>query len=135
MIQAAIAQLTRGKAISFDESRESVEEIEARLRRVVSPAADDARAEMIARTEATAGYNLGQQAAREQLAEEGFVAGKEWSAVVVGSRPSHQKADGQVRKVTEKFRVGGEAAEYPGDPDLPAEERVHCRCVSLSVPA
>lgn len=46
-------------------------------------------------------------------------------------RPTHRIADGQVRKLSDKYRVGLFELRFPGDPtDLPAswEEVANCRC-------
>ena len=46
-------------------------------------------------------------------------------------RPTHVVADGQVRPIGEKFRVGGFELAYPGDPTglpLTAREVHNCRC-------
>ena len=43
-------------------------------------------------------------------------------------RPSHRKAEGQVRDATTPFRVGGALLRYPGDPTAPIEETANCRC-------
>lgn len=58
---------------------------------------------------------------------------KEWSAVMDGRvRPTHARADGQVREVDKPFDVGGHPAMYPHDPRLPASESVSCRCISVA---
>ena len=44
------------------------------------------------------------------------------------TRPSHVAANGQERRLGEPFQVGGHTARWPADPNLPAEERLHCRC-------
>lgn len=43
-------------------------------------------------------------------------------------RPSHSAVDGQVVEDGEQFNVGGHPADHPGDPSLPADERIRCRC-------
>lgn len=92
-----------------------------------------ARAKNIARTETTHLMNAGQDAARQELHEEGLISGKEWFATFDGkTRESHYSANGQVKGVNEPFTVGGYSAKYPGDPDLPAKERCNCRCVASS---
>lgn len=48
-------------------------------------------------------------------------------------RPSHRHTDGQVIPITGKYSVDGELARYPGDPQLPIEERAGCRCTELIV--
>lgn len=43
-------------------------------------------------------------------------------------RPSHRRAFGQKRSVTNPFRVGQALLMYPGDPTGPIEETANCRC-------
>lgn len=91
------------------------------------------RAANIARTESTSAVGAGQQAAREELAAQGIVAGKDWASTYDSrTRETHISADGQERAVDEDFDVGGYAASYPGDVRLPAKERCRCRCAALS---
>ena len=55
-----------------------------------------------------------------------------WSAILDDvTRPSHVKADGQIRKVGENFIVGGHPMRYPGDTNAPIEEWINCRCNAL----
>jgi phage portal protein BeeE len=92
------------------------------------------RAKTIARSESTCAMNAGQDAARQKLADEGVVEGKEWFATFDGhTRHTHLTANGQRRPVNEDFDVGGYPAKYPGDPALPASQRINCRCASASV--
>jgi hypothetical protein len=46
-------------------------------------------------------------------------------------RPTHRRANGQVRPVGERFDVGMAKLRWPGDPLAPAEERSNCRCVLI----
>lgn len=92
------------------------------------------RAETIARSEVTGALNAGQQEARIYLHEQGVVEGKEWFATFDGrTRLTHENANGETVGVHELFTVGGYPAKYPGDPELPAKERVRCRCIASSV--
>lgn len=94
----------------------------------------EVRAMRAARTESTGALNYGQQVVREQLAEEGIVKGKEWLSIIdQDTRGTHADADGQQVGVNDKFLVGGQACDYPGDTVLSVEERVNCRCASTSV--
>jgi SPP1 gp7 family putative phage head morphogenesis protein len=83
------------------------------------------RASRIARTETTSAYGAGSLHA---LDSEG-VACKGWLATEdARTRPEHRTADGQVVPLHGMFVVGGFLAHYPGDPNLPAELIVNCRC-------
>lgn len=91
------------------------------------------RAQMIARTETTLGYNAGHQASYDALAADGDISGKMWLAVVDDdTRPAHLELDGVTVGPQENFEVGGHSAPYPGHPSLPAEQRVRCRCVTVA---
>ena len=80
----------------------------------------------IARTELTDVINDG---SNETLRSEGYPQ-KEWSTVIDGAeRPTHHNANGQTVGVNEFFRVGSEAARYPGDATLTPGERISCRCL------
>lgn len=83
------------------------------------------RAERIARTETTGAYNAGAVVALQQER----VPCKEWMATHdARTRPEHAHADGQIVRMGHTFQVGGFAAWMPGDPNLPPELSVHCRC-------
>lgn len=53
---------------------------------------------------------------------------KTWVASGPNPRESHSAADGQAVGFDEPFNVGGFDCMYPGDGDLPPEERVNCYC-------
>jgi uncharacterized protein with gpF-like domain len=92
------------------------------------------RATRIARTETTAALNGGQFLARQEMLSEGVIEGQEWVATLDEvTRPTHIAADGQRRFGTTPFLIGGYPARYPGDPNLPARERVNCRCTTVSI--
>ncbi|WP_439629142.1 phage minor head protein [Gemmata sp.] len=115
--------------------RESAAQIEARIRALFGPKTAPARAALIARTEANFGVNAGAQVARERLAAAGLIAGKVWACVGdAETRDTHRRANGQTRKVSSKFRVGGYWCLFPGDLSLPPAERCGCRCQCVSVP-
>lgn len=82
------------------------------------------RAEMIARTEATAANNRGFMESYEQS---GVANAKEWIATGDGkTRDSHAGADGEIVGLDKNFSNG---LEYPGDPSGDPSETVNCRCV------
>lgn len=86
------------------------------------------RAEMVARTEVISAMNSGEL---ESYALMG-AKGKRWvSAHDSRTRDAHRRADGQVRRLDERFRVGGEDINHPGDGG-PAN-RIHCRCTMSPV--
>ena len=80
------------------------------------------RAEQVAHTEATSLSGFGTAEATEKSGKQ---ATKTWRAHAATSRPSHQKLDGETVPMDAKFSNGG---RYPGDLQLPDDERVGCRC-------
>lgn len=106
---------------------ESVDDIADRVRRVFS-IASDTRAVTIARTEVISAYNAAGMHGAAQLPRD-VVMGAEWIATRDGrTRDSHASADGQVRRFGEPFDVGGDALEYPGDPNGRSGNVINCRC-------
>jgi uncharacterized protein with gpF-like domain len=92
------------------------------------------RGTRIARTETTGAMNAGHQAAQDGLASDGLVQGKQWLSIIDrDTRGTHITAHDQVVAVTANFTVGDSEAPYPGHHSLPAEERVNCRCTTVSV--
>lgn len=86
------------------------------------------RADNIARTET--------HRASEEATKEGFRQGgaefMEWvSARDDRVRPDHEEADGQVVKLDERFSVGGEQLQYPGDGS--PEQACQCRCTAVAL--
>lgn len=90
-----------------------------------------ARALAIARTETTGAMNSGHYATHQGLAEQGVIVARVWSAVRdKDTRYTHTEVDGQIVKNGANFIIGGYEARYPGDVELPARERVRCRCLA-----
>lgn len=90
------------------------------------------RAETIARTESlTAASVGGDEAARAT----GLQLDKRWGATEdLRTRPSHHKANDQLRAMDQLFDVGGAKLRFPRDPNGPAKEVINCRCVVLYEP-
>lgn len=79
----------------------------------------------------TVGTALAGKAALEQARALGVTHAQWLSRRDERVRPTHVRADGQVRQLGENFRVGVHELEYPGDPSgLPgtASEVMGCRC-------
>jgi hypothetical protein len=92
------------------------------------------RAQKIARTEVTGALNAGHEASRQVLYNEGLLLGKRW--LTVGDRDvrtSHDALNQATAGPAEDFDVGGYSAPYPGWWGLPAQQRIHCRCTTISV--
>ncbi|MBW2636469.1 MAG: hypothetical protein JRC86_02890 [Deltaproteobacteria bacterium] len=91
------------------------------------------RAKVIARTET---HSAAQFARTEAAKATGLEFRKFWVAADdERTRESHVEAEADSRaniiKMDDAFSVGGHAAQFPGDPGLPVEEIVNCRCQSV----
>jgi len=83
----------------------------------------------IVRTEGQTAINAGQTLAYSRAQENGVNGNEIWaSAKDNRTREDHRNADGISRNKEGFFIVGGEQAQYPGDPSLSAENRINCRC-------
>lgn len=97
------------------------------------------RATMIARTEALRAVHQGAEAMYQQAFEAGVLAPTDlvrtWlTAGDERVRGSHSFMHEQQRPVGEPFLSGdGNYLMYPGDPDAPGSETIHCRCVLTTV--
>lgn len=84
------------------------------------------RAIMIARTEVVSASNYG---AQQGALATGLKLEKKWVTTLDGrQRDSHNDCHAQVRDMEKPYDVGGYPARFPGDPKLPAKERIKCRC-------
>lgn len=88
------------------------------------------RAQTIANTEVHRAWQAGTLAAAQYFQPAtGPSWVKEWKTDLDGrERASHRRADGQVRRLSEPFQVGGSMLMYPGDAAGPADEVINCRC-------
>lgn len=115
-------------------AQDNLKQIEARIVEAFGLAGEDDelnryrnRARTIAETEVAASYNHGSNHAIEAA---GLRREWLWSGLAKDTR--HDDIDGQTRGAGEAFDVHGYSARYPGDPVLPAGERINCKC-SLGV--
>lgn len=92
------------------------------------------RAETIARTETASAVNYGKLShATEAEQELGLVVTKEWLATQDDrTRETHAAADGETVALQEKFQVGSDYLDHPGDPAGSAAEIVNCRCTIVT---
>lgn len=110
---------------------EGVEQIRRRINGVFRDLSTH-RARLAARTESTTALNFAADQAHEQALAQGIRIRKRWVAARdARTRPSHRSADGQLDDEG-RFAIGGHAARFPGDPALPADERINCRCTVVS---
>lgn len=111
---------------------------------------DKIRAMRIVRTETTGAINGGQWSAQQDLVDRDIIDGIEWLSILDrDTRNTHRLANtqriiqrgsgwvveqhGEIIGEGRLFVVGEERARFPGDPNLSAKERVHCRCLVNSV--
>jgi SPP1 gp7 family putative phage head morphogenesis protein len=112
---------------------DSHRQLAARIREKLGGEMSKTRAMTIARTESTGSLNAGHYAAQQELAAEGLPMKKEWSAVLDDEvRDTHALLNGVAVPVKEDFNLGGWQTPYPGYYQLPAEERINCRCTIIS---
>lgn len=84
------------------------------------------RAAALARTDLNSLANGGSLMAAQQV---DGVNSKTWLATNdEATRETHAEADGQTVPIDQPFDVGGELAQFPGDPDLSDAEAFNCRC-------
>jgi len=94
------------------------------------------RSLLIARTETTTGANKAKEiAARSYFDEIGEESGyKLWITRMDGhERHDHAIVNNTAVPFDDEFTVGGFKGNLPGDPKLPAKERVRCRCTFVSL--
>ncbi|MCE2516258.1 MAG: hypothetical protein J4F41_00190 [Alphaproteobacteria bacterium] len=92
------------------------------------------RAQTIVNTELGRAYSTAAQDRLAAAAEDVPGLKKQWRrSGKLRSRPSHDRIDGQVVGVDEKFRLkaGLVKLNYPRDPAGPAAETINCGCTSL----
>lgn len=120
----------------------SIDELEQGIEHVLGEAGADLwehRARTIARTEAVGAYNAGRFAGFRSLASQ---LGGSWEKVWLEThdhrtRRTHREGEGGVGgqrvPLGDMFKVGVGLGMYPGDPELPPEEVINCRCSILLV--
>jgi uncharacterized protein with gpF-like domain len=105
----------------------SVRDLSKRIREA-APEVNRYRADRIARTEVHAALNAGtMQSTRDMLKETGLTGQKIWIPTPdERTRASHR--DVQPVGTEEKFDVGGELLDFPGDPAGSPGNIINCRC-------
>lgn len=112
---------------------ESIAAKAARVRNILSITGTEnwpARAKTVAVTEVHRAWNMGSFAAAQRIdMTDPAVLEKKWNTKDDDDvRKSHQRANNQVRVLTEPFDVGGFPLMYPGDPSGPPQQVINCRC-------
>jgi uncharacterized protein with gpF-like domain len=87
------------------------------------------KAMRIVQTESHRCQSAGRNDSLKQAESAGVVMKKRWISSLDGStREDHQDADGLEVGMDEKFNVGGEELDYPGDSAGSPENVINCRC-------
>lgn len=111
---------------------EGVAAISQRIREITELSAH--RAATVARTETHAAATFGSLESVRQAQEDiGVVMMKEWLPTLDDrTRPEHREMDnyGPI-ELSEKFDVGGEMLDRPGDPSGSPENIINCRCALI----
>jgi broad specificity phosphatase PhoE len=124
-ISSAITEQIQGAVKTGYATGQSVPQV-ARAILTATDAISRPRATMLARTDLVALANGGSLLA---ASISGAAATKTWlSAGDDLVRPDHEDTDGQTVAIDDNFDVGGEQAQYPGDPSLSDDEAINCRC-------
>lgn len=119
-------------ALSGEEAGEGVAAIAKRITGITSGTIGRTRALVIARTETHNASTAAQDSALDAL--DLPEVQREWlSAEDERTRPTHVRADGQIRNQNEAFDVGGVKMMRPGDPSAPPREIINCRCIAAAV--
>ena len=88
-----------------------------------------AQAIRILRTEGQDAQNAGADATYAKADDLGIDGRKVWDATLDGdTRSSHQTMDGKKADEDGFFHLGGVSITHPASGDLPASERINCRC-------
>ena len=83
----------------------------------------------IARTEAHRAMTRGQVATYDEAEEQGLELRRFWMATLDShTRDSHAAMDGVESNEDGTFNLAGYTIDGPGDPQLPPEEAINCRC-------
>jgi hypothetical protein len=95
-----------------------------------------ARAQATARTEMLRAYSIGQQEAIDFAEDGGLQGNKIWRSTLDGqTREDHIDMDGEEADSKGIFTLpDGSTAEFPRDPDLPADQSINCRCREIYEP-
>ena len=119
------------------DAHESAQSIASKISERLGPSFNRKRAITIARTEITTALNTAQISVMNEAMKSPYMEpfALEWlSGDDDKTRPSHVRAHGQIIiPGAEKFKVGSETCDFPGQLTLSAKERINCRCAFVEV--
>lgn len=117
-------KLMGSKLLQSIQSGESPREMSKRMQEVINT--NEASAMRLTRTMHTSAENHGRLDSYKNLAEQGVVQKKVWSATPDDrTRPSHIDIDGEEQDIDKPF---SNSCMFPGDGKGPADEVWNCRC-------
>jgi uncharacterized protein with gpF-like domain len=133
-INETTGKLIDGVVSAARKAGDAASDIAAKVKDLLTGDSAKSRAANIARSETTAGLDLGQSSQRQEWQEDGYTnLTKTWQTMGDEKvRESHAEAEGQTVAIDEHFTVGGEQAYGPGDVGLSAENRCGCRCWTIT---
>lgn len=119
------------------DAHKSAQTIASEISERLGPSFNRKRAITIARTEITTALNTAQISIMNEAMKSPYMEpfALEWlSGDDDKTRPSHVRAHGQIIiPNAEKFKVGSETCDFPGQLTLSAKERINCRCAFVEV--
>lgn len=119
------------------DAHKSAQAIASEISERLGPSFNRKRAITIARTEITTALNTAQISVMNEAMKSPYMEpfALEWlSGDDDKTRPSHVRAHGQIIiPGVEKFKVGSETCDFPGQLTLSAKERINCRCAFVEV--
>lgn len=125
--QRMVGDLSEAMSNAYQQGH-GIPEISNTLQDEVFPDMRGYESRRLARTTGISGANKG----RLSGFEDAGATEKTWMARDDAiTRPAHVAADNQTVPLGEPFVVGGEEAQYPGDPSLSPWLRMNCRCIIL----
>lgn len=107
----------------------SVDEMTEQIQRIINQSENSSRS--TGDTIGTEIINMARFEIFKRAKKAGVRIKKTWSAIVFGkeaeaTRDSHYHMNGETTDINKPFSNGG---MYPGDGNLPAHERINCRCI------
>lgn len=119
---------------------EGVTEIGKRLRSIIGGVyqgqvdGDLYKALRIAKTEGHRAQNMAEIARAYEAQAQGLGVMKMWDATLDDAvRPEHARLDGKKVPIDGTWDMAGYVVTHPGDPSLPPELSINCRCHSITV--
>ncbi|MFN7135271.1 MAG: phage minor head protein, partial [Myxococcales bacterium] len=127
LVNETTREALRAQLVEGVEAGESVRELAERVREVFDEA-DEARAELISRTEVVRSSNFANYEAQKIS---GLVTKRKWVSTPDGrTRDTHRRLNGKEATLDEPFKVEGHEAKFPGGFGVAALD-CNCRCTTV----